>query len=107
MLTINGLSSDGPSSTAFNRVVPHLTEGLGYSLKHAGYVMALLAASLIIGQVIGGYLGDKFNKRVICTLCMLAHVVGIVLVTYANSVIMVVSFAIVYGVSWGVRGPNL
>jgi len=94
-------------SVVMVHLVPHLTEGLGYSLKHAGYVMALLAASLIIGQVIGGYLGDRFNKRVICTLCMLAHAVGIVLVTYANSVIMVVAFAIVYGVSWGVRGPNL
>ena len=94
-------------SVVMVHLVPHLTEGLGYSFKHAGYVVALLAANLIIGQVIGGYLGDRFNKRVICTLCMLAHAVGIVLVTYANSVIMVVSFAIVYGVSWGVRGPNL
>ena len=94
-------------SVVMVHLVPHLTEGLGYSLKHAGYVMALLAASLIIGQVIGGYLGDKFDKRVICTLCMLAHAVGIVLVTYANSVIMVVSFAIVYGVSWGFVDPIL
>ena len=94
-------------SAVMVHLVPHLTEGLGYSLKHAGYVVALLAASLLVGQVMGGYLGDRFNKRVICTLCMVAHAVGIMLVTYASSIIMVAAFAIVYGVSWGVRGPNL
>ena len=94
-------------SAVMVHLVPHLTEGLNYSLKQAGYVVAFLAASQLVGQVVGGYLGDRFDKRLICTVCMVAHAVGIMSVTFANSLLMVIGFAIIYGVSWGVRGPNL
>ena len=94
-------------SAVMVHLVPHLTEGLNYSLKQAGYVVAFLAASQLVGQVVGGYLGDRFDKRLICTVCMVAHAIGIMSVTFANSLLMVIGFAIIYGVSWGVRGPNL
>mgnify|MGYP001378891437 FL=1 len=94
-------------SAVMVHLVPHLTEGLGYTLKHAGYVVALLAGSVLLGQMGGGYLGDQFSKRLICAACMVAHAIGIFLVTFADSLFMVIAFAVVYGVSWGTRGPNL
>ena len=94
-------------SAVMVHLVPHLTEGLDYTLKQAGYVVALLAGSVLLGQMGGGYLGDRFSKRLICAACMVAHAIGILLVTFANSLFMVIAFALVYGVSWGTRGPNL
>ncbi len=94
-------------SAVMVHLVPHLTEGLDYSLKQAGYIVALLAGSVLLGQLGGGYLGDRFSKRMICATCMVSHAIGIVLVTFASSLVMVVAFALVYGLSWGARGPNL
>ena len=86
-------------------LVPHLIEGLDYTLAQAGGVVALLTGFQLLGQLSGGYLGDRFNKRFICALCMLAHAGGLVLVTFASSFAMVFAFAVLHGVAWGTRGP--
>ena len=36
---------------------------------------------------------------------MLAHAVGLLLLTYATSLTMVVAFAVLHGAAWGLRGP--
>lgn len=92
-------------SSVMMHLIPHLTEGLGYSLAGAGKVVALLTVFQLIGQFSGGYLGDRFNKRVICALCMVGHSVGLLLLTYAGSWITIGIFALLHGVSWGTRGP--
>lgn len=86
-------------------LVPHLTQDLRYSLADAGLVVALLTGFQMIGQIGGGYLGDKFDKRTICICCMLAHAAGVLLVAYAVDVWMVVAFAALHGLAWGIRGP--
>ena len=58
-------------STVMVHLVPHLTEGLDYTLAQAGLVVAALTGCQMVGQVTGGYLGDCFNKRIICTICMI------------------------------------
>ncbi|MCH8141530.1 MAG: MFS transporter [Proteobacteria bacterium] len=92
-------------SSVMVHLVPHLTEGLGYSLAQAGGIVALMTACQMVGQMIGGYLGDRFNKRVICAACMVAHAVGLLLVTFAVTPLMVLGFALVHGLGWGTRGP--
>lgn len=86
-------------------LVPHLTEGMGYSLAAAGLVVAAMTAFQMTGQFLGGYLGDRFNKQVICVLCMAAHCLGLLLVAYASNIYMVVAFAALHGLGWGIRGP--
>ena len=92
-------------SAVLVHLVPHLTEGLNYSLAEAGGVVALMTAFQMLGQLSGGYLGDRFNKRVICALCMVAHAGGLLLVTFATSWWMVLGFTALHGVAWGTRGP--
>ncbi len=92
-------------SSMMVHLVPHLTEGLHYSLAQAGFVVALMTAFQMSGQVFGGFLGDRFNKQVICVICMIAHTAGLLLITYASSLWMVVVFAILHGLAWGIRGP--
>ncbi len=94
-------------SSLIVHLVPHLTEGLGYSLAAAGLIVALMTACQMAGQVAGGYLGDRFNKRLICAFCMVAHCLGLLLVAYAANPWMVVLFSLLHGVAWGVRGPQM
>ena len=55
--------------------------------------------------MLGGYLGDRYDKRVICILCMIGHTSGLLLLALASNEVMVVAFAIIHGISWGARGP--
>ena len=92
-------------SSMLVHLIPHLTEGLGYSLSKASLVVALLTIFQMIGIVAGGYLGDKVNKRLICVICMFAHAGGLLLVTYANVFLSVFGFVLLHGLAWGARGP--
>ena len=92
-------------STVMVHLVPHLTEGLDYTLAQAGLVVAALTGCQMVGQFTGGYLGDRFNKRIICTICMIFHCLGLVAVALATNVLMVLAFAFLHGLGWGTRGP--
>jgi MFS family permease len=92
-------------SAVMLHLVPHLTRGLGYTLTQAGAVVALMTAFQVAGQIVGGLAGDRFDKRRIAAVCMFAHAGGLLLVTYASSVWMVLGFALLHGFAWGARGP--
>jgi MFS family permease len=83
----------------------HLTENLGYSLATAGLVLPALTFWQITGQLSGGFLGDRFDKRIIATICMALHCVGILALAYAQNVAMMMAFAALHGWAWGARGP--
>jgi MFS family permease len=92
-------------SSMMVHLIPHLTESFDYSLALAGGVVALMTGFQMLGQIFGGYLGDRIDKRLICTACMAAHAIGLLLVTFATSWVMVVGFAVLHGLAWGTRGP--
>jgi sugar phosphate permease len=92
-------------SAVMVHLIAHLTEGLNYSVAEAGGVVALLTGFQMLGQLSGGYLGDRFNKRFICAACMIAHASGLMLVTFADSFLMVFAFTVLHGLAWGTRGP--
>ena len=92
-------------STVIVHTIPHLTSGLGYSLALAGVLFGAMTGFQLLGQFVGGSLGDRFNKRLLCVGCMIAHGVGLYLLTYADSLLMVGGFAMLHGIVWGIRGP--
>ena len=96
-------------SAVMVHLIAHLTESLDYSVAEAGGVVALLTGFMMLGQLSGGYLGDRFNKRFICAACMVAHAAGLLLVTFAGSfsepLLAVLAFTILHGLAWGTRGP--
>ena len=94
-------------SSVMVHLVPHLTAGLSYSLANAGLVVSLMTVFQMAGQIGGGFLGDRFNKRLICVICMLSHMVALLLLAHADSWWMVVMFAVLHGLAWGVRGPQM
>lgn len=92
-------------SAVMVHLVPHLTENLSYSLSEAGFIVALMTACQLGGQLIGILFGDRFNKPVVCALCMLGHMAALLLLGFASNITMVFGFALLHGVSWGIRGP--
>jgi sugar phosphate permease len=92
-------------SAVMVHLVPHLIESLEFSLTKAGIFVALMTATQMIGQLSGGYLGDRFNKRYICVACMFGHFIGLTLLAFATNELMVAAFAVIHGFAWGARGP--
>jgi len=92
-------------SAVMVHMVIHVTERLGYSLHQAGGVVALLTVMQATGQFSGGWLGDRFSKRRICAACMLGHATALMVLALASAYWMVLLFAVLHGLSWGMRGP--
>jgi sugar phosphate permease len=85
--------------------ITHLKEGLGYSIASASLVITLVTAFQIVGVMVGWAIGERWDKRIICAVCMLMHMAGLLLLTYAVVLPMIVAFAVLHGIAWGLRGP--
>jgi MFS family permease len=92
-------------SAVMVHMIIHVTERLGYSLHQAGVVVALLTVMQATGQFSGGWLGDRVSKRRICAACMLGHAAALMVLALASAYWMVLLFAVLHGLSWGMRGP--
>jgi MFS family permease len=86
-------------------LVLHVHDSLGYSLGTAGLIVALVTFMQIIGQVGITIVGDRVNKQVTVVICMGVHAAGLLLLAYAENMAMVIGFAVLHGIAWGVRGP--
>ena len=85
--------------------ITHLKQGLGYTLEQASFVYTLLTLSQIGGVGVGWLIGDRYEKRLIAACCMVMHMTGLLLLTYALNAPMVLAFAVLHGAAWGLRGP--
>ena len=92
-------------SSSMVYMVAHLTDHLNYSLIQAGWVVAAMTIFQMLGQLNGGFMGDRMNKRWICVACMICHAAGMLLLAYASNLWMVLAFALLHGLAWGTRGP--
>jgi MFS family permease len=92
--------------TAVNvHAITHMKEGLGYSVNQASLIIMVMTLSQIAGVLLGIWIGDRFPKRWVAAFAMLGHFFGLLLLTYAAGVAMLVGFAVLHGMAWGVRGP--
>jgi len=92
--------------TAINvHAVAHIKEGLGYSLSLATIVFTLVTVGQFVGVMLGWVIGDRFQKRLVAAACMLMHAAGLLMLTYATGLGVLVAAALVHGVGWGLRGP--
>jgi MFS family permease len=92
--------------TAVNvHAISHMKQDLGYSLTQAGFVITLMTLSQAVGVLLGAAHGDRWDKRHVAALCMLAHMAGLLMLTYAVHPWMLGAFAVLHGTAWGLRGP--
>ncbi|CAN0091945.1 unnamed protein product, partial [Phaeothamnion confervicola] len=85
--------------------ITHMKEGLGYTLAQASLFITLMTASQVGGVLVGWWIGDRFEKRLVAAGCMLMHASGLLMLTYADGTAMLVAFAVLHGGAWGLRGP--
>ena len=83
----------------------YLTTEQGFSLQQASFIGGALPLLQFVGQLMGGVIGDRVNKRLLASLAMLGHMGGMLLLTYATSRWMIWAFIPLHGFAWGVRGP--
>jgi sugar phosphate permease len=88
-------------------LVLFLQQSLGYSITRGAAIVSLVTGSQMVGQLSGGVLGDRFNKRLIVTLCMFGHALALFILAFATALWMVILFAVLHGLSWGMRGPQM
>jgi MFS family permease len=92
--------------TAVNvHAISHMKQELGYSLPQASFIITLMTVAQGAGMLLGAAVGDRWSKRYLAALCMLAHMVGLLMLAYAVHVSMLVLFAVLHGMAWGLRGP--
>jgi len=92
--------------TAVNvHAISHIKEGLGYTLPQAGFVITLMTLSQAVGVLLGAAKGDRWDKRHVAAGCMVAHMAGLLMLTWAVHPLMLGAFAVLHGVAWGLRGP--
>jgi sugar phosphate permease len=92
--------------TAVNvHAITHMKEGLGYTVATAGWIIMLMTFGQMLGVLLGAGIGDRFDKRKVTALCMLAHALGLLCLTYATGMSGLIAFAAFHGLAWGLRGP--
>jgi sugar phosphate permease len=85
--------------------IAHMKESLGYTIGAAALGITAVTVFQIAGVLIGWWLGDRYDKRLIAAACMLMHMVGLLSLTYASGAAWIVMFAALHGTAWGLRGP--
>jgi len=85
--------------------ITHMIESLDYSVAQASLVITLMTVAQVVGVLAGMAYGDRFEKRLVSAGCMLAHGLGLLMLTWATGAGMLAAFAVLHGVAWGLRGP--
>ncbi|MFT7597433.1 MAG: OFA family oxalate/formate antiporter-like MFS transporter [Acidimicrobiales bacterium] len=83
----------------------YLTEEQGFTLQQAGFVGFSLLMLQLVGQLLGGTLGDLMSKQLLAIIAMVGHVTGMLLFTFATAKWMIWAFVPFHGMAWGLRGP--
>ena len=94
-------------SSSMAHLALYLTEDRGYSAGSAAVVAGIVPMFQIIGTGVGGYLGDRVNKRLISGVAMCMHGAALLVLVWIADGIAVVVFIVLHGLAWGVRGPQM
>ena len=86
-------------------LVVYLNEDQGFSVTGAAVIVSIMTAVTMVGQIVGGFLGDRFEKRKIAMFAMFGHAIGLYALAFGSGLFWVLFFAVVHGTAWGMRGP--
>ena len=82
-------------------------ESLGFSLSSGAVVILVLTATTVVGQIGGGFIADRVNKRLLIVFAMLGHSSGLLVLAFADAYWMLLVFAVLLGLGWGTRTPAM
>ncbi|HET8986793.1 MAG TPA: MFS transporter [Trueperaceae bacterium] len=78
---------------------------LDMSVTLAASLLTLMTVMVMLGQLVGGFYGDRVQKRLLAGWGMLGHAAAVGILAYADSVTALIIAAVIHGLSWGLRGP--
>jgi MFS family permease len=91
--------------TAVNvHAITHVKE-MGYTIAQASWVITLVTLGQFLGVMLGWVVGERYEKRFVAAFCMLMHMSGLLLITYAADWPLLIVAALIHGTAWGLRGP--
>lgn len=94
-------------SASMAHLALYLTEDRGYSAGAAALVAGLVPVFQFLGTGLGGFLGDRINKRLIAGVAMCMHGVGLLVLTWVSGPAAIGVFVVLHGLAWGARGPQM
>ena len=77
----------------------------GFDIQTTGWVVTVYTAVAMAFQLVGGYLGDIAPKNRILFLFTTLQAVGVLVLTYADSLRTIYLFAVLFGAGFGGRNP--
>ncbi len=77
----------------------------GYSLKDIALVSAVYTGTHSVFILIGGYIGDRFPIKVVAFVFSALQSVSMVVLVLSNNMEMLLLFALLFGIGFGVRTP--
>ncbi|MBW2060875.1 MAG: MFS transporter [Deltaproteobacteria bacterium] len=80
--------------------IPHLTD-IGIPYQAASKVLGLMVLMSVPGRFVFGWLGDRFEKRMILFLLCMLQGVGIFIFINANTIVLLYLFVVVFGLGYG------
>ncbi|MPZ15331.1 MAG: MFS transporter [Chloroflexi bacterium] len=86
-------------------LIPFLVAQLNMTIESAAGMVAVLTGVSLVAHLVGGFIGDRVNRRLIATLCMAGHAAALAVLASAPTPAVVAIFAVLQGLSWGFRGP--
>ena len=88
-------------------LVAYLQAELDFSTGEAAKVVMVLTGFNMVGQPLGGVLGDRYPKKYIAFFTLVGHCIGLLLLATADSFLDIMVGVIIQGAAWGIRGPVL
>ncbi len=94
-------------SASMAHLALYLTEDRGYTAGTAALVAGLVPVFQFVGTGLGGFLGDRMNKRLIAGVAMCMHGTGLLVLTWVDHTAAIGVFVVLHGLAWGARGPQM
>ena len=93
--------------TVFVHFQSFSNESLGFSLGAGATVIMVLTIATVVGQIGGGVIADRVNKRLLIVIAMLGHSSGLMVLAFADAYWTLFVFAVLVGLGWGARVPAM
>ena len=98
----------GLASMVILAIMAHLglmMEDKGFQVQTTAWIVVVYLAFAMVFQLVGGYLGDRFPKRILVFAFTSLQAAGVVVLTTASSLGTFYLFAVLFGMGFGGRNP--
>ena len=80
--------------------IPHLVN-IGIEADTAGGILGMMIFASIPGRALFGFLGDYIQKNKLLAATMITQGIGVLILAFANNIIHVYAFVVIYGLTYG------